>query len=216
MSSWDSRCDVCGEIELFPVRCKQCGGVYCSRHLPPEKHRCPVHHGQARKPASVIGPDSELPLLSMGKLVQGGMLLLACLLITGLLYFSMAAFSGYLASVGQDPIIGIWNSYDGFTGKATGDSITFRKDGTFYVEKYMTTSFDNPYISDVCGNWTRGDESAYILTWRTAGTGTSYGQLPETLSYVSYRSDTGTLVFTERASLRSTGLFPSTTIFKKA
>lgn len=216
MSSWDSRCDVCGEIELFPVRCKQCGGVYCSTHMPPEKHRCHVHIKRAQKRAAGRLAGPTLSPSQTRKLVQGGMLLLACLLIAGLLYFSMAAFSGYPASAGQDPIIGIWNSYDGFTGKATGDSITFRKDGTFYAEKYLTTSFDNPYISDVCGNWTRGDDSSYILTWRTAGTGTGNGQLPETLSYVSYRSDTGTLVFTERASLRSTGLFPSTTIFKKA
>jgi hypothetical protein len=87
------------------------------------------------------------------------MLLLACLLIVAMLYFSLAAFSIYQTSAGQDPIIGAWMCYDGFTGTGTGDSITFSKDGTFYAEKYLTTSFENPYISDVYGNWTKGDDS---------------------------------------------------------
>jgi hypothetical protein len=184
--------------------------------MPPEKHRCPAHVKQAGKLATGRILSPALPPSRTRKLAQGGTVLLVCLLIVAMLYLTLAAFSSYPGTAGQDPITGTWKCYDGFTRTDTGDFITFSKDGTFYAKKYLTTSFDNPYISDVYGNWTKGEDSYYLLTWRSTGASAGNSQLPETLSYVSYRSDTGILVFSESSSLRSTGLFPSTAIFKKA
>jgi hypothetical protein len=36
----NNRCDICGEYELLPFKCKYCGGVFCGEHRLPEKHGC--------------------------------------------------------------------------------------------------------------------------------------------------------------------------------
>ncbi|WP_174591062.1 AN1-type zinc finger domain-containing protein [Methanocella conradii] len=35
-----NKCDICGEYELLPFKCKYCGGTFCGEHRLPEKHDC--------------------------------------------------------------------------------------------------------------------------------------------------------------------------------
>lgn len=34
------KCEICGKDEVLPYRCSYCGGIFCSDHRLPEKHRC--------------------------------------------------------------------------------------------------------------------------------------------------------------------------------
>lgn len=227
MSSWDSKCDYCRDTVLFPVQCKHCGGVFCSEHLPPKKHRCPSlrpatplrqkpdrHAGSPNAGKTLSGSGQILTGIISGKLPLYALIGAAFIIIV--LCILLFALQQSLAAGSQDPIIGTWKGYEGFTGVDSGDTITFDRDGTFYNKKFLVSSFDNPYITDVRGNWTRGEGDYYILTWKSAGTDSGGNPSIGTFSYVGYDREADSFVFTELASLRSTGLYPPTVVFKRA
>lgn len=36
----NNKCDICGQEELMPFKCRYCGGTYCANHRLPERHDC--------------------------------------------------------------------------------------------------------------------------------------------------------------------------------
>ncbi len=37
----NNKCDICGEEERLPFKCRYCGGTFCGNHRLPENHDCP-------------------------------------------------------------------------------------------------------------------------------------------------------------------------------
>lgn len=55
----NQKCDICGEEELLPFKCRYCGGTFCGNHRLPEKHDCPGLHVINKKQIRYESPASS-------------------------------------------------------------------------------------------------------------------------------------------------------------